>query len=165
MTSKDMVGLRMSSNEIARLDAEARKRGLKRAALIRACIDEALVDPLQILEAASHGEFSSEFLHFLIRFDKSLGLLYDPGSAQVESYFGMLRNWLRDNPYHPNAHKRVRAVVALCCRPMLSELKGVLTQIEEIAEQDQYEREFDEFRNEISREAFGTPEEDTENDD
>ena len=69
MASKDMVGLRMSSDEIARLDAEARRRGLKRAALIRTCIDETLVDPYQVLEAASQGKFSSEFLHHLVSFD------------------------------------------------------------------------------------------------
>ncbi len=164
MTSKDMVGLRMSSDEIARLDAEARRRGVKRAALIRTCIDETLVDPYQVLQNASQGEFSSDFIRYLVNLDA--GWARDNECVgRVERELSELREWLLNNPYHPEAHERVRAVVVFSSQHVISEIAGAEMRLKEMARIDSLERVYKEIQREHAMRVFGKPEEDIDDGD
>lgn len=156
MASKDMVGLRMSSDELARLDAEARRRGLKRAALIRNFINEGLVNPYRIIENASRGEFSSAFIAYL-----------DYRATQIKENRGgvgfaltQLIVWLEDNPYHPKAYERVCSVLAFSCRLLPDAIRCDAARLEEIARLDSSERVYEEFLEEFESWATHNPEED-----
>lgn len=108
-----MVGLRMSYDEIARLDAEARKRNLKRAALIRTFINEGLVNPYKIIEDASHGKYTKEFVAYLARLDED---------GAIRDQINRLRKWLEKNPFNKHAPDQIRMVISVAAWTLLDKI-------------------------------------------
>ena len=74
----------------------------------------------------------------------------------------ILREWLIRNPDHPNAHERIRAIVAHSFGDLSSKLRDDAERLEELAGSPLLEKEYEEFMSEERERASHKPEEDIE---
>lgn len=146
---KGFVGVRLDEDLLKQIDGIAKANRLSRSKVIRNLLTASVSSPYKLLQDSSREEFSAELLGYLgsLDFHSQLDLL-------------LLREWLLDNPYDPKAPERVRAVIAHYWPALRSKLSDDAKRLEEVAEDDENERKFKEFRDEMSREADRTAEED-----
>ena len=148
---KEFVGVRLDQELLKHLDGIAKANMLSRSQVIRNLLSASNYDPYQVLQDASRGEFSSAFLAHLVSLNPSSGL-----DVMI------LREWLIRNPYHSEAHERVRAVVAHSFGDLSSKLRDDAKRLEELAASPSLEKKYEEFMSEERERASHKPEEDIE---